>query len=501
MGTIASVANKIYTCPICVGGKWIHSTGRTETLLNPATGEPITTVPHCTAEEVGAAVGAAHAAFDSWRQVPVPERAQYMFRYREQLVAHAEELAALITLEHGKTLDESRGSLGRGIEAVEFACSIPTLMKGETITDISNGIDSTAMRQPIGVCVGIPPFNFPAMVPMWMFPIAIACGNTFVMKPSERVPRTVVRLIELLYETGLPAGVCNLVHGGKEVVDALLTDPRVKAVSFVGSTPVAKAIYEKAAANGKRVQAMGGAKNHLVVMPGCDMKAAAKAILGAAFGCSGQRCLATSVVVAVGEAGDPLVRELAEAVDKISLGTGSHPKTHMGPVISAAARERIVSYIGVGKSEGAALVRDGRGAKPHDDTAGYYVGPTIFDKVRPEMRIAKEEIFGPVLAVVRAKNLDEAIDVVNSSAFGNATSVFTASGAEAREYASRVQVGMVGVNVGVPSPAAYLPFAGWKGSFFGDLHALGKDAVQFYTETKVVTSRWPSHDTEHKITF
>ena len=501
MATTPSTATKIYTCPICVGGNWKTSSGRTETLLNPATGEPITAVPHCSAEEVAAAVASAHVAFDSWRQVPVTDRAQVMFRYREKLMARSEEIAALITLEHGKTLDESRGSLGRGIEAVEFACSIPTLLKGETITGISSGIDSVAMRQPIGVCVGIPPFNFPAMVPLWMFPIAIACGNTFVMKPSERVPRTVVRMVELLYEAGLPAGVCNVVHGGKDVVDALLTDPRVKAVSFVGSTPVAKAIFEKSGANGKRVQAMGGAKNHLVVMPGCDLKAATKAILGAAFGCAGQRCLATSVVVAVGEVGDPLVRELAEAADKISVGAGENPKTQMGPVISAAARERISSYIDVGQGEGAALVRDGRGVKPHDATAGYYVGPTIFDHVRPEMRIAKEEIFGPVLAIVRARNLDEAIAVVNGSAYGNATSVFTSSGAEAREYSSRVQVGMVGVNVGVPAPAAFLPFAGWKGSFFGDLHALGKDAVQFYTETKVVTSRWPAPDKEHKITF
>jgi malonate-semialdehyde dehydrogenase (acetylating)/methylmalonate-semialdehyde dehydrogenase len=501
MATTVSTAGKIYTCPILIGGEWKNSSGRTETLLNPATGEPITVVPHCTAEEVHAAVESAHIAFDIWRQVSVTDRAQCMFRFREKLVAHFEDLAALITLEHGKTLDESRGSLGRGVEAVEFACSVPTLMKGETITDISSGIDSVAMRQPIGVCVGIPPFNFPAMVPLWMFPIAIACGNTFVMKPSERVPRTVVRMVELLYEAGLPAGVCNVVHGGKEVVDALLAEPRVKAVSFVGSTPVAKAIYEKSAANGKRVQAMGGAKNHLVVMPGCDLKAATKAVLGAAFGCTGQRCLATSVVVAVGEAGDPLVRALAEEADRISVGAGNNPKTQMGPVISDAARQRIASYIETGKGEGAAIVRDGRDVQPHDSTPGYYVGPTIFDHVRPEMRIAKEEIFGPVLAIIRAKNLDEAIGIINRSAYGNATSVFTGSGAEAREYAARVQVGMVGINVGVPAPAAYLPFAGWKGSFFGDLHALGKDAVQFYTETKVVTSRWPAPDREHKITF
>jgi len=501
MATPATTETKVYDCPICIGGEWRRSAGRRETLLNPATAEPITTVPYCTAEEVRAAVDAAQAAFETWRQVPVVERAHVFFRYRELLLTHAEEIARVTTLEHGKTLEESRASLGRGIEAVEFATSVPTLLMGDTVGDISRGVDTATVRHPLGVCVGVPPFNFPSMVPLWMFPLAIACGNTFVMKPSERVPRTVVRLIELLHEAGLPKGVCNVVHGTKEVVDALLDDPRVKAVSFVGSSPVARSIYETAGRKGKRVQAMGGAKNHLVIMPGCDLSAAVKAILGAAYGCTGQRCLATSVVVAVGAVADPLVEELKKAAGQISVGSGDNPKTGMGPVVNAAAKQRVEGYIQAGEQEGARLVADGRAVRTHDGTQGFYVGPTIFDHVRPEMRIAREEIFGPVLAVIRAKDLDDAIGVVNGSEFGNATSIFTGSGAEGREFAARAQAGMVGVNVGVPAPSAFFPFAGWKGSFLGDLHALGRDAVRFYTETKVVTSRWPTPTREHKITF
>jgi malonate-semialdehyde dehydrogenase (acetylating) / methylmalonate-semialdehyde dehydrogenase len=491
----------VYDCPICIGGEWRPSAGRRETLLNPATGKPITTVPYCTVEEVRAAVDAAQAAFEGWRQVPVVERAHLFFRYRELLVKYSEEVARLCTLEHGKTLEESRASVARGIETVEFSTSVPSLLMGDTAGDISRGVDTVTVRQPIGVCVGIPPFNFPAMVPMWMFPLAIACGNTFVMKPSERVPRTVVRLVELLYEAGLPGGVCNVVHGAKDVVDALLADRRVKAVSFVGSSPVARSIYETAGARGKRVQAMGGAKNHLVIMPGCDLAAAVKAVVGAAYGCTGQRCLATSVVVAVGEAADPLIEELKKAAGQIAVGPGDNPKTGMGPVVNASAQHRIERYIEEGQKEGAQLVSDGRGARAHDGSHGYYVGPTIFDHVRPEMRIAREEIFGPVLCVIRAKDLEEAVGVVNRSEFGNAASIFTGSGAEGREFATKAQAGMVGVNVGVPAPSAFFPFAGWKGSFYGDLHALGRDAVQFYTETKVVTSRWPSPAREHKITF
>jgi malonate-semialdehyde dehydrogenase (acetylating)/methylmalonate-semialdehyde dehydrogenase len=485
-------STQVYPCRMNIGGEWKASRGRTETLTNPATGQPVTQVPYCTREEVQDALQAAHAAFLSWRQCPTPQRARILFRYRHLLEEHQEELAALVTREHGKTLEEGRGSVQRGIEAVEFACSIPTLLMGESLENVGTGVDSVSLRQPLGVCVGIPPFNFPAMVPLWMFPLAIACGNTFVFKPSDKVPRTGVRLVELLYEAGLPAGVINVVHGAKEVVDVLLSDPRVKAVSFVGSSAVAKYIYQTAAANGKRVQALGGAKNHLVVMPDSDLKAAAQAIRGAAFGCAGERCLATSVVVAVGEAAAPLVRELVQAADAVRVGAGNHPETAMGPVISAAHRQRILQYIEIGEREGATLVRDGRTVKSHDDSPGYYVGPTIFDRVRPEMHIAQEEIFGPVLAVIRAKDLEEAVAIVNSSPYGNATAIFTRSGRAGREFASRIEAGMVGINVGVPAPMAFFPFAGWKGSFYGDLHAHGKDAIEFYTEKKVVTSRWSS---------
>jgi malonate-semialdehyde dehydrogenase (acetylating) / methylmalonate-semialdehyde dehydrogenase len=481
---------QVYTCGIYIGGSWKPSQGQTEILANPATGEPITRVPYSTREEVQQAIDAAQAAFPSWRKRAVPQRVQVLFRYRQLLEEHLEELTALVTMEHGKTLEEARGSVRRGIEVVEFACGIPTLMMGESLENVGTGVDSVSIRQPLGVCAGIPPFNFPAMVPLWMFPLAIACGNTFVLKPSEKVPRTAVRLVELFSEAGLPPGVLNLVHGTKDAVDVLLGDPRVKAVSFVGSSAVAKYIYQTAAANGKRVQAMGGAKNHIVVMPDSDLKAASQAILGAAFGCAGERCLAASVVVAVGEAADPLLRELVQAADAIKVGAGNRPETQMGPVISAAHRERVLQYIELGPSEGARLVRDGRAVKPYDNSTGFYVGPTIFDRVRPEMRIAREEIFGPVLSVIRARDLDEAIAIVNGSSYGNAAALFTQSGGAGREFASRVEAGMVGLNVGVPAPSAFFPFAGWKGSFYGDAHAHGKDAVEFYTEKKVVTSRW-----------
>lgn len=486
----AEVGTQLYTCPLCIGGEWKPSRGRAEILANPATGEPITRLPYSTREEVEEAIGAAQDAFTSWRQCSVPQRVQVLFRYRQLLEGHLEELTELVTLEHGKTLEEARGSVRRGIEVVEFACGIPTLMMGESLQNVGAGVDSVLIRQPLGVCAGIPPFNFPAMVPLWMFPLAIACGNTFILKPSDKVPRTGVRLVELFYEAGLPRGVLNLVHGSKEVVDALLSDPRVKAVSFVGSSVVAKYIYQTAASNGKRVQAMGGAKNHLVVMPDSDLKAASKAILGAAFGCAGERCLAASVVVAVGQAADPLLGELVSLADAIKVGSGNRPETQMGPVISASHRERVLHYIELGKGEGAVLARDGRAAKPHDGSTGFYIGPTIFDHVRPEMRIAREEVFGPVLSVVRARDLNEAIEFVNSSEYGNSAAIFTQSGRAGREFASRVDAGMVGVNVGVPAPSAFFPFAGWKGSFYGDAHAHGKDAIEFYTEKKVITSRW-----------
>ncbi|HLK08318.1 MAG TPA: CoA-acylating methylmalonate-semialdehyde dehydrogenase, partial [Candidatus Angelobacter sp.] len=394
------------------------------------------------------------------------------------------------TEENGKTVEEARGSFQRGVECVEFACGAPTLMMGETVDQVGTGVDGWSTRTPIGVCAGITPFNFPLMVPLWMFPLAIACGNTFILKPSDKVPRTAARMVELAHEAGMPPGVLNLVHGAKDTVDQLLTDARVRAVSFVGSSTVAKYIYQTAANNGKRVQALGGAKNHSVVLPDADMKSTVAAIMGSGFGCAGERCLATSAIVAVGEIGDPLVKELVKAADSLKVGNGCDVNTGMGPVITDESKKRILSYIEMGEKEGAVVARDGR----KDAVAngkGFFVGPTILDKVNPESRVAKEEIFGPLLSVIRAKDLNEALDIVSRSEYGNAASIFTRSGGSARHFTQNVTAGMVGINVGVPAPVAFFPFSGWKNSFFGDLHALGKDGVNFYTETKVVTCRWP----------
>ena len=376
----------------------------------------------------------------------------------------------------------------RGIQMVEVACGMPSLMMGDALNDVGREIDCKTVRQSLGVCVGITPFNFPAMVPMWMYPFAIACGNTFVLKPSEKVPLTPARIVELLADAGLPAGVMNLLHGDRMAVDALLRHPLVRAVSFVGSTPVARHIYTTAAAEGKRVQALGGAKNHLVVMPDADMPKTVEAIVGSAFGAAGERCLAGSVLVAVGEAAGPLLDLLVHRTDAITVGDGAQPGTVMGPLISRDHRERVAGYIAKGLAEGATLLCDGR--RFQSPGGGFFLGPTIFDHVTPNMTIAREEIFGPVLSVIRVQTLAEAIELVNRSPFGNATSIFTSNGKHAREYSSRVEVGMVGINVGVAAPMAFFPFAGWKNSFFGDLHAHGKDAVVFYTEQKVIMSRW-----------
>ena len=446
-------------------------------------------IPICTHDEVAAAIASAQAAFPAWSATPVLNRCRVLFHFHQLMEKHADELIALVTEENGKVREEARGSFQRGLECVEFACGVSSLMMGETVEHVGADVDGWSTRRPLGVCVGITPFNFPLMVPLWMFPVAIACGNTFVLKPSERVPRSSVRLLELVYEAGLPAGVMNLVHGTKPVVDQLLTDPRVKAVSFVGSSGVARYIYATAAANGKRAQALGGAKNHSVVMPDADMKHSATTIMSSSFGCAGERCVATSVVVAVGEAADPLLAALKKAADEMKVGDGADRSSVMGPIINSEAKKRILNYIDVGEQEGAKLARDGR-KDPCCDNDGYFVGPTIFDNVKPSMRIAREEIFGPVLSVVRARDLQEAVDVVNASEYGNASSIFTKSGHTAREFSAKVQTGMVGINVGVPAPVAIFPFTGWKGSFFGDLHALGKDGVKFYTETRVVTCRW-----------
>src|SRR5689334_7294234 len=486
----ATTAVDLKPCPLFINGKAVISRGAKDIQYNPATGEAVAEVPRSTPEEIAAAVEAAHNAFSAWSKTPVIQRCKILFKYRELLEQHAQEFVDLIIEENGKTIEESRGSFDRGIECVEFACGAPTLMMGETVDRVGSGVDSWSTRHPIGVCVGITPFNFPFMVPLWMFPMAIACGNTFVLKPSDKVPRTSVRLVEFAHQAGLPAGVLNLVHGAKDTVDLLLTDARVRAVSFVGSSAVARYIYQTAANNGKRVQALGGAKNHSVVLPDHEMKSTVSAIMGSSFGCAGERCLATSVVVAVGEAGDPLVKELVNAADHLTVGDGAQKASCMGPVISTEAKKRILSYIEVGEKEGATIARDGR--KDAATTGnGFFVGPTILDNVDPKSRVAQDEIFGPVLSVIRVKTLKDALNVIAESEYGNAASIFTRSGSAAREFSQNVTAGMVGVNVGVPAPVAFFPFSGWRNSFFGDLHALGKDGVNFYTETKVVTCRWP----------
>ena len=473
-----------------VNGNWEDAAQRMlHPVYNPASGQVIARVPYAAADDVDRAARAAHAAFLQWRDVPVVDRVQVLYRYKALLDRHADEIARILTSENGKTLEDARGSVRRAIQMVEVACGMPSLMQGHSLENVSRGIDCQTIRQPLGVCAGISPFNFPAMVPMWMLPFAIACGNTFILKPSEKVPLTPTRTAELLHDAGVPAGVFNLLHGDKVSVDALIKHPLVRAVSFVGSSPVAKYVYQTAAAEGKRVQALGGAKNHLVVMPDANLEKSVEAIMGSAFGAAGERCLAGSVLVAVGSVAEPLLDLLVKKTRALQVGDGAQPATEMGPLVTADHRRRVVGYIEKGVSEGAKLVCDGR-ARLTPDEQGYYVGPTIFDNVRPDATIAREEIFGPVLSVIRVKDLDEAIALVNSSSFGNTTSIFTADGKSAREYANRIEVGMVGVNIGVAAPMAFFPFSGWKNSFYGDLHAHGRDAIAFYTEQKVLMTRW-----------
>jgi len=461
---------------------------KTHPVYNPATGEQISHIAYAADTEVDRAVRAAHAAFPAWKATPVVDRVQPLYRFKALLDKHLEELARILTRENGKTIDDARMEMKRAIQMVEVACGMPSLMMGDSLNDVSRGIDSRTVREPLGVCAGITPFNFPGMVPMWMYPFAIACGNTFILKPSEKVPMTPARCGALLMECGLPQGVFQIVDGAKEAVDALLHHPLVKAVSFVGSTPVAKYIYTTASAEGKRVQALGGAKNHLVVMPDADMPKTVEAIIGSAFGAAGERCLAGSVLVPVGDAAEPLLKLLEQKTREIRVGDGSKPETGMGPVVTGEHKQKILGYIDKGVEEGAKLLCDGRARAK--EGGGFFVGPTIFDDVQPGMTIAREEIFGPVLSVIRVKTLDEAIALVNRCEFGNTTSIFTQNGKSAREYQSGVEVGMVGVNIGVAAPMAFFPFAGWKSSFFGDLHAHGKDAVYFYTEQKVLMTRW-----------
>jgi malonate-semialdehyde dehydrogenase (acetylating)/methylmalonate-semialdehyde dehydrogenase len=473
-----------------VGGQFRESRSdevQVDPIYDPATGETIALLPYSTDEEIDDAVRTAREAFRDWSEVPVPDRAQVMFRFKQLLEDRFEDLALLVTRENGKTLPESRGEVRRAIEVVDLACAAPTLLMGTNLDQIADGIDEELVRFPVGVVAGITPFNFPNMVPLWMIPLAIVCGNTFVHKPSQRTPLSAVLIAELLEEAGLPQGVFNVVHGAKDAVDALLTHPDVDAVSFVGSATVASYIYATGAAHGKRVQALGGAKNHLLVMDDADLERTVTAIISSAFGNAGQRCLAGSVAVGVGSLGDALVKELADQSGRLRVGPGTEPETDMGPVIREERRKELIGYIERGEEVGAALVADGRGVGPAD---GFFLGPTIFDHVTPDMQLWKDELFGPVLSVVRAADVDEAIDVMNASSYGNAASIFTTSGANAREFKRRAQAGMLGVNIGVAAPMAFFPFTGWKSSFFGDLHATGTDGVRFYTRHKVVTSRW-----------
>ena len=478
--------------PMWIGGRaQAPTTTRYGEVTNPATGEVIRHVPFANAADVDAAVRAADAAFPAWRASPSLRRARVLMRFRELMERHKKDLAKLVTQEHGKTLTDAEGSITRGIEVVEFATGIPHLLKGEHSENVGTDVDTWSIRQPLGVCAGITPFNFPAMVPMWMFPISIACGNTFVLKPSERDPTLSLRMAELLKEAGLPDGVFNVLHGDKEAVDGLLSHPLVRAVSFVGSTPIARHVYETGTRHGKRVQALGGAKNHAVVLPDADLDFATEAIIGAAYGSAGERCMAISAVVAVGDAGDALVGKLAARAKRITTGPGDAPDIEMGPVITCAARDRITGLIDRGVEEGARLVLDGRRPAIDGHPDGFFVGPTLFDHVDPSHAIYREEIFGPVLIVVRAESLDEAIGLINANPYANGAAVFTRSGHAARVFQQDCEVGMAGVNVPIPVPMAFFSFGGWRNSLFGDLHVHGMDGVRFYTRTKVMTSRWP----------
>ena len=478
--------------PLWIGGRAVAATTtRYGEVTNPATGEVVRHVPFANAADVDAAVKAATAAFPAWRAAPPLRRARVLMRFRELLEAHKKDLAKIVTQEHGKTLADAEGSVTRGIEVVEFVTGIPHLLKGEFSENVGTDVDTYSIRQPVGVCAGITPFNFPAMVPMWMFPVAIACGNTFILKPSERDPTTSLRLAELLTEAGLPDGVFNVVHGDKEAVDAILAHPGIKAVSFVGSTPIAKYIYETGAKNGKRVQALGGAKNHAIVMPDADLDFATEAIIGAAYGSAGERCMAVSAVVAVGDAADRLRDKLAARAKRIRTGPGHLADIEMGPVITCAARDRIMGLIDKGVAEGAALVLDGRRPAVPGHDSGFFVGPTLFDRVTPEMTIYREEIFGPVLIIVRSDSLASAIELVNRNPYANGAALFTRSGHAARRFQEDVEIGMVGINVPIPVPMAFYSFGGWRNSLFGDLHVHGMDGVRFYTRGKAVTARWP----------
>jgi malonate-semialdehyde dehydrogenase (acetylating)/methylmalonate-semialdehyde dehydrogenase len=475
-----------------IGGAEVPGTsGRFGDVYDPTTGMVQRRVAFASASEVDAAVAAARAAFGGWSQTPVLRRAAILFAFRERVRAETDRLARLITSEHGKTLDDARGEVNRGLEVVDFACGIPQLLKGEFSENVGTGIDVKAVRQPLGVCAGISPFNFPAMVPMWMFPIALACGNTFVMKPSEKDPSLALELAKLLAESGLPAGAFNVVNGDKEAVNAILEHPGIDAVSFVGSTPIAQHVYTRAAATGKRVQALGGAKNHLVVMPDADLPQVVDALMGAAYGSAGERCMAISVAVAVGEAtGDAVVAKLRDRIAHLNVGPGLEPDVEMGPLVTGEHRARVRGFVDLAAEEGAEIVVDGRKAELPAD--GFFFGATLLDRVTPSMRVYREEIFGPVLSVVRVATYDEALALVNAHEFGNGVAIFTRDGDTARHFDVNVKAGMVGINVPIPVPVAFHSFGGWKRSLFGDTYVHGNEGVRFYTHLKTTTMRWPT---------
>jgi malonate-semialdehyde dehydrogenase (acetylating)/methylmalonate-semialdehyde dehydrogenase len=487
------MTTSLLPCPVFINGEWRDLPDLPTTpVYNPSTGDVIAACPVGGKAEVNAAVDAAQTAFAAWRETPAMERARVFFRYRHLVEKNFERICGTVSREHGKTFAEARGSVYRGLENIEYACGIPSLLFGDTLENLARGVDCESLLQPLGVCVGITPFNFPAMVPLWMFPLALACGNTFVLKPSEKVPLTANLLGELLAEAGIPEGVFNIVHGGRECVDTLLTHPQVRAISFVGSSPVAKYIYETGTRHGKRVQANGGAKNYIVIMPDADVPKTVEALSTAAFGCAGERCMAGSTALTVGAAADRLLPSLVEAARNIKVGRTDQPATQpdMGPVITAQHRDRVLSLLASGEKEGAKVIADGRGVSIAGAPRGFYLGATVVDDVRQTMSLAREEVFGPVLNVMRMEDLDRAIEITNASAFGNGAAIFTNSGKAAREFKHRVKAGMVGINVGVPATMAMFPFSGWDESFYGDLHIQGREAVQFYTRQKVITTRW-----------
>ncbi len=473
------------------GGSWAGKPDRSGDVYNPATGEVTATVDYASPAEVNTAVAAARAAFPGWRDTSIARRSQVLFAFRELVSRHAGELAEAITAEHGKTLDDAAGEVQRGLEVVEFACGLGHLLQGGYSENVSTRVDAYSIRQPLGVAAGVTPFNFPAMVPMWMFPVAIACGNTFVLKPSEKDPTASVLLAELWQRAGLPDGVFNVVHGDRESVDTLLQHPDVAAVSFVGSTPIARHVYATAAARGARVQALGGAKNHMVVLPDADLDLAADAAVSAGFGSAGQRCMAISAVVPVGGIADDLVERIVQRTRRLTVGPGDEPGTQMGPLVTAAHRDRVASYIDAAAAEGATLAVDGREHAVGGPAGGFFLGPTLADHVAPRMSVYTDEVFGPVLPVVREPTFDAAVQLVNDNPYGNGTAVFTNDGLAARRFTNEIEVGMVGVNLPIPVPMAYYSFGGWNQSLFGDTHVYGTEGVHFYTRTKAVTARWP----------